>query len=230
MPRYDQQRMTPLDRFFQRYLHPADALGEILFGLIMALGFTGAVSLGIEHPTTRELLHAILGCTAAWAIVDGMSFALVAVFERGWRRRLARDVLAQTDHERQLEAVGERVDQRLGLDRLTSPEERRRIHQAVLEILKRGHWRPPHVRRHDVLGGLAITLVILLAVVPVLLPYLFVFDPQWAVRVSSLIALGMLFLLGAWWGRTVGSNPVVVGTLMLVVGAAMVLITIVLGR
>src|SRR5215510_1715255 len=124
--------MTPLDRFFQRYLHPADALGEILFGLIMALGFTGAVSLGIEHPTTSELLHAILGCTLAWAIVDGMSFALVAVFERGWRRRLARDVLATPDHGRQLEAVGEHVDQRLGLDRLASAEERRRIHEAML--------------------------------------------------------------------------------------------------
>jgi len=31
-----------------RYLDPADRLGEILFGLIMALGFTGAVRLGLD--------------------------------------------------------------------------------------------------------------------------------------------------------------------------------------
>src|SRR4030095_1923207 len=31
--------------FIQRYLDPDDRLGEILFGLIMALGFTGAVRL-----------------------------------------------------------------------------------------------------------------------------------------------------------------------------------------
>ena len=29
--------------FIRRHLEPTDRLGEILFGLIMALGFTGAV-------------------------------------------------------------------------------------------------------------------------------------------------------------------------------------------
>ena len=34
--------------FIRRYLDAADRLGEILFGLIMALGVTGAVRLGLE--------------------------------------------------------------------------------------------------------------------------------------------------------------------------------------
>ena len=57
--------------FIQRYLAPADRLGEILFGLIMALGFTGAVRLGHEKADNRALFVGIFGCNLAWAIVDG---------------------------------------------------------------------------------------------------------------------------------------------------------------
>jgi hypothetical protein len=58
--------------FIKRHLEPADRIGETLFGLIMALGFTGAVCLGIDEATSRELLIAILGCNIAWGIVDGV--------------------------------------------------------------------------------------------------------------------------------------------------------------
>ncbi len=48
--------------FIQRCLDPADRLGEIPFGLIMALGFTGAVRLGVEDADNRTLFIAIFGC------------------------------------------------------------------------------------------------------------------------------------------------------------------------
>jgi len=38
--------MAILGRFIQRKLDPADRLGEILFGLIMALAIIGAVRVG----------------------------------------------------------------------------------------------------------------------------------------------------------------------------------------
>ena len=47
--------------FIQRHLDPADRLGEILFGLIMALGFTGAVRLGHEEADNRALFIGIFG-------------------------------------------------------------------------------------------------------------------------------------------------------------------------
>src|SRR5512144_2724238 len=80
--------------FLQRYLDPADRLGEILFGLIMALGFTGAVRLEHEKADNRALFIGIVGCNLAWAIVDGVMYVLTALFERGRKTRLVRDVLA----------------------------------------------------------------------------------------------------------------------------------------
>ena len=69
--------------FIERYLDPATRLGEILFGLVMALGFTGAVRLGYEEADNRALFVGIFGCNLAWAIVDGVMYVLTALFERG---------------------------------------------------------------------------------------------------------------------------------------------------
>ena len=44
--------------FLRHALDPADRLGEILFGLIMALGFTGAVRLGREEADNHALFVA----------------------------------------------------------------------------------------------------------------------------------------------------------------------------
>ncbi|NJN52420.1 MAG: VIT family protein, partial [Gammaproteobacteria bacterium] len=85
--------------FINRTLAPADRLGEILFGLIMALGFTGAVRLGLEEADNRTLFVSILGCNAAWGVVDGVMYVLVQLFERGRRFRLARTIQRTGDEE-----------------------------------------------------------------------------------------------------------------------------------
>src|SRR5687768_3018362 len=96
--------------FIQRHLEPADRLGEMMFGLIMALGFTAAVQFGNESPDSSELFAAILSCNLAWAVVDGVMFAMLALFERGRKTRVIHAVQdAPTD-----EAALERIDLELG--------------------------------------------------------------------------------------------------------------------
>ena len=61
------------------------------------------------------------------------------------------------------------------------------------------------------------------------MPYLVVSNPNLAVRLSHLIALTLLFLLGAWWGRVVGGRSIRIATGLTLVGMTLVLITIALG-
>src|SRR5512139_1543790 len=121
--------------FLQRYLDPADRLGEILFGLIMALGFTGAVRLGHEEADNRALFIGILGCNLAWAIVDGVMYVLAAVFERGRKVRLMRAALSAATEEEALKAIADEIDG--PLLEFTTPEELRRIHLGALELIRR---------------------------------------------------------------------------------------------
>ncbi len=219
--------MKIITDFIDRYLDPADRLGEILFGLIMALGFTGAVRLGLDEADNRALFVGILGCNIAWGVVDGVMYVLTRLFARGSRARIIRDVLSLPTEEAVMARVGKELDDRLAP--LTTAEERQRIYRSIVELTRRASQEKVRVRREDLLGGVAVGAVVILATFPMVAPYLIVRNPYWAVRLSNLIGLVLLFMLGAWWGRVVGGSSWRIGAGLTLVGALLTVITIALG-
>ena len=183
--------------------------------------------LGVEEADNRALFIGILGCNLAWAIVDGVMYVLTALFERGRKARLARDVRAAPNEAAALQLIGDEFDDRL--EPLLTPEERGQMDPKVLTAVRRTRLDPPGVRRDDLLGGVAVALVILVATLPIVVPYLVVANPNLAVALSNLVALILLFLLGAWWGRVVGARSWRIGGGLTVLGVVLVLITIALG-
>jgi len=103
--------------------------------------------------------------------------------------------------EAALQQIGQELDGPLFLE-LTTPEERERFHRWILTILRRENPTTLQLRRADLLGGVAVGLVIVLATFPTVVPYLVVSNPKHAVMASNLIALTLLFLLGARWGQS----------------------------
>ena len=85
------------------------------------------------------------------------------------------------------------------------------------------------VQGKDLFGGVAASLVVLLATFPIVVPFLLVPDPNLAVRVSNLVALTLLFLLGLRWGQIVGGRSFRIATGLTLVGVVLVLITVLLG-
>jgi hypothetical protein len=219
--------LVNMPAFIQRYLDPVDRLGEILFGLIMALGFTGAVRLGLDEADNRALFIGILGCNLAWAIVDGVMYVLGSLFERGRKVRLLREVQAAPNDAAALQLIGDEFDD--GLAPLLARDERAQFYRSLLAAARRTDGELPVVHRQDLLGGVAVALIILIATLPVVIPYLVVPDPSIAVRLSNLVALMLLFLLGVRWGQLVGERPLRIATGLTALGIALVLITIALG-
>jgi VIT1/CCC1 family predicted Fe2+/Mn2+ transporter len=213
--------------FVNKHLDPAGLLGEILFGLIMALGIIGAVRLGVEDLSNRSMFIAILGCNLAWAVVDGVMFVLVAVFEQGRRQRIGRRIQSGASDEKARQLIHKELGGQL--ERICSPEALKRFEDDVLQTVRAAGPLKTSLNRGDVLGGIASAFVILVATAPILVPYLVIPVPRNAVRVSEAIAVGLLFFLGVWWGRVVGANPFKVGFGLTLVGGLLVAITIFLG-
>lgn len=193
----------------------------------MALGFTGSVRLGLDEPDNEALFIGILGCNVAWAIVDGAMYLLGEIFERGRTARLARDVRAAASEEEARAIVAQEVASRLPIVEGAGGADS--FHGWILGLVRQAPLDAATVRRDDVLGAVAVALLIVLATLPIVLPFLVVADPDVAVRVSNAVALTMLFLLGAWWGRIVGTSPWRTGAGLTVVGIGLVLVTIALG-
>ena len=64
-------------------LNPVDRISEVLFGTIMVLTFTGAISAATDgRQEIRELLWAALGCNVAWGLVDAIMYLMNVVLER----------------------------------------------------------------------------------------------------------------------------------------------------
>lgn len=74
---------TPTARTSSRVLDPVERLSEIIFGVIMALTFTGTLSIATAgREDVREMLIGAIGCNTAWGIVDGVMFVIGALVLR----------------------------------------------------------------------------------------------------------------------------------------------------
>jgi len=214
--------------FLRHALEPADRLGEILFGIIMAIGFTGAVRFGFEEADNRALLVGILGCNIAWGVVDGVMYAIGELFERGRKTRLAQKVLGAPTEAEGLAEIARELEGRQILE-LATPEERGQLHRWVAAVIRRADPKPARLQRADLLGATAVALVIMLCTAPIVAPFLLFRTPEVAVRVANAVGLAELFLLGLWWGRVVGQSPWRIATGLTIVGLVLVVVTILLG-
>jgi VIT1/CCC1 family predicted Fe2+/Mn2+ transporter len=85
------------------------------------------------------------------------------------------------------------------------------------------------VTREDLIGALAVLLLVFISTFPVVLPFLFVSDVWLAVRLSNLIALTLMFILGVSLARFSNQKFHKLGLAVVGIGVILVLITIALG-
>ena len=110
-----------------RVLEPVERLSEILFGLIMALTITGAVSVvTADRFQIRTMLIAALGCNLAWGIIDAGMYLMGRLGERGRNVVLARAVRAARDREEAHRIIADE------LPPLLAPT----VKQAQLELIR----------------------------------------------------------------------------------------------
>lgn len=208
----------PPGQLIRGVLSPFERASEVLFGLIMALTITGALSVAqaTEHET-RALFASSLACNLAWGLVDGVLYVFNALVERGRRALVSSALREGADGSDASALLAELLPRRL-LERLTPAELR------VLRGKFAGSGAPerPRVRADDVLGGIAVFLLVVASTFPVSLPFLLVRDPARAMAISRGLSLLLLFLSGYAVGRYAGLRPVWVGLSMLTIGVVLV--------
>src|SRR5690348_9996270 len=68
----------------RRLLEPMDRISEVLFGLIMVLIATGALSvIAADRAQIRTLVVGALVCNLAWGIIDAGMYLMACLHERG---------------------------------------------------------------------------------------------------------------------------------------------------
>ncbi len=210
----------------RRALNPIERLSEILFGLIMVLTFTGALSVAeAGRADVREMLIGAVGCNLAWGLIDAVFYLMGCLAERGRNLQVFKAVRATKSPEEAQRLIGGALPPILA--GVLQPTEYATLRQRLGELPE-----PPTVARlgrDDWRGAAGVFLLVFLSTLPVVLPFTFMHDIAPAMRVSNAIAVTMLAFAGVGFARITGRNSWVVGIGMVVFGSLLVALTIALG-
>ena len=179
----------------EQLLDPVDRISEVLFGLIMAVTIIGSLSVATAgRADVRTVLGAALGCNLAWGLVDAMMYLVRTLTDRTRNRSLAQLInRADTDAAHRL------IERSLpeAVVAITGPAEIEGMRRRLLALPDRSEG----LGRNDFLGAFGIFVLVVLATLPVALPFVVIGDAAIAMRVSQAIAVAMLFGAGFALGR-----------------------------
>jgi VIT1/CCC1 family predicted Fe2+/Mn2+ transporter len=216
----------------RRWLEPIDRVSEGLFGLIMVLTFTCAMSAAeAGREDVRGMLIGAIGCNLAWGIIDAVMYLMGCLSERG------EGIMTLAALRRAGGAArGAEEGQRIIADALPpviasafEPEELERARQRLLALPEPAPRKGARLGKEDWLGAIAVFLWVFLITFPVVIPFLFMSDAMRALRVSNIIAIALLFLTGYAFGRAAGLRPWVTGIVMVIIGCVLVAVAMALG-
>lgn len=218
-----------MKRFVPRYLDPASRLGEILFGLIMVLTVTLTAGLVVDEGRKGviELLAAAIGCNVAWGFIDSVMYLMSCVTLRSEKAKLVAAVQRAPDAGAALALIRDGVEPELQL--MLDPGDEEGFSRSLLPHISRARAMKPGLTRDDLYGALACFILVFVSCLPAAVPFLIFSDPHFALRVSNFLLLGLLFLIGRKWAEYMGLNQLISGSIMVLVGLALVGVAILLG-
>jgi len=218
--------MNPQPAASRRVLEPSDRISEVLFGLIMVLTFTGSLSVAeTGREDIRTMLVGALGCNLAWGIIDAVFYLMGSLAEKGRDLTIFRAVRTVADPREAQRLIAEALPPVIAS--VVRPPEFDAMHQR-LQLLPEPPG-PACLDGTDWRGAGGVFLLVFLSTFPVAVPFIVMHDASAAMRTSNAVAVAMLFVAGAAYGRVVGRSPWVLGAVMVALGAVLVALTIALG-
>jgi hypothetical protein len=207
-------------------LEPIDRIAEVLFGLIMALTFTGSLSIAESgREDVKTMLVGALGCNLAWGIIDAVFYLMGRLAEIGSGQLTLRSVQSTRDPATARRLISGAIPEVVA--GVLQPDELEDLHQRLRKLPEPP--RRPRLSKPDWLAALSVFLLVFLTTFPVAMPFLFLQDFRLAIRLSNGVAIAMLFIAGAAYARLLGRPPWGVALMMVALGSGLVALTMALG-
>jgi hypothetical protein len=210
----------------KRILEPSERVAEVLFGLIMVLTFTGSLSVAeAGRDDVRTMLIGALGCNIAWGIIDGILYLMGCLAEKGRGLRAWRALKKAPNPEAAHGVIADLLPPKMA--ELLTPTELEAVRQKLAKLPEPP--ARPGLGKDEWLGALSVFLWVFVTTFPVTIPFIFMQNVARAMRWSNGIAVGLLFVTGYAFGKCSEYRPWLTGIAMVVIGCALVALTMALG-
>ncbi len=158
---------------------PVARTSEVLFGLIMALTFTGTLTAATAgREDVRALLVGMIGCNLAWGLVDAVMFVMDALAERGHNVQTLQAVRGAERSEDAHRVIAGSMPPLLAS--LLRSDDYERLRQGLLRIGEQP--QTVSITRTDLVGAVAVFFLVFLSTFPVVIPFIVFRDVHFALR------------------------------------------------
>jgi VIT1/CCC1 family predicted Fe2+/Mn2+ transporter len=214
----EQQRAPVLD--------PVERITEVIFGLLMAMTFTGTISVATaDQAAERTMMIAALGCNLAWGLADAVMYLLRTLVERTRKLTLYLSLRNGVDVATGHALIANVLPMQLAAT--AGPE--------GLELLRRNLLESPAIPLKatlgwtDFRGALGVFLLVAGSTFPLVVPFILLDQTGLAIRLSNLIGLLVLFISGWLLARYAGAKPWQGGAALALTGTVLIVAIIALG-
>ena len=209
-----------------RLMSPIERVAEILFGLIMALSFTCAISVAeTDRIGVKQMLFGAIGCNIAWGVIDAIMYLMIEISQRGRNIAIMNYVKNTRDEEKSREFIAETLSPEMAA--VMGKQGLENIRQAIVQAAPK--IMGSRITGRDLKIALGIFLLVLLSTFPVAIPFALIHDVRVALRISNGIAIILLFIGGWTLARYSSYNKFRTGLYLALLGIGMVFLTISLG-
>jgi VIT1/CCC1 family predicted Fe2+/Mn2+ transporter len=209
-----------------RVLDPIERVSEVIFGLLMAMTFVGALSVATAgREEIRTMMITALGCNLAWGLADAVMYLVRTVTDRTRNRVLLARLRSGGDAAAGRALVAGALHP--GLAAVATPAELEALRRRLIE--DQAAPVRPHLGADDFKGALGVFLLVVAATFPVVVPFLLFDQVALAMRVSNGVALAMLFVAGWILAGYAGGSRWRAGAAMAATGAVLIAAIMALG-
>lgn len=207
-------------------LNPVDRIAEVLFGLIMVLSFTGAISASSDaKEDVSELLWAALSCNVAWGLVDAIMYLMNVAIERGHSVRMIKQIHETNDPAEAGKILKNEIQP--GISSLMTDQELNELGDRIKRLPEPS--KKNLITGTDLWAGVQIFLLVFLCTFPVAIPFGIFNELSVAMRASNGVALALLFIGGFMLAGYAGFRRGITAFIYMLIGVLLVALTIALG-
>lgn len=221
-----QDMQSTAEQKSSRVLDPVDRVTEVIFGLLMAMTFTGTISVATaDQEAERVMMFAALGCNLAWGLADAVMYLLRVLIERTRNRTLLASVCGGADAATAQALIADALPVRLA--QAAGPDGLELLRRRLIEAPAMP--APPRLGWEDFKGAFGVFLLVVLSTFPLVVPFLLLQQTTLAVRISNLVGLCVLFVAGWILARYAGAKPWLGAIALTITGTLLILAIIALG-
>ena len=180
------------------------SLQEILYGFIMALIFVNASALGLlNFDDPIQFVWMVTGMNVTWGAIDAVIFYYLGVCDQN---RFAR-IIRNSDNRTREERVNDLMDEFSAspLD-ILEPEEQRKICENILDHKIQTEDESKKDRKAMALSSLGCFIWTVLTLIPIVVPVILIDDFRVALFVALTLSSIILFLVGFYMARYLGTD------------------------